>query len=152
MKKYVVILKAITLVLTKIDKMSRLFTCLLITLIMSCSYKYETVNHTGYQSGDLIHTVILKLKPEATEHRIEEIITELKSLSSIKETKCLQVATQAHTSDPRAKTDYHIILQIAFDNEEELQSYSTHPYHLEVRSGLKNDLAQVPVVYDYWIE
>lgn len=132
--------------------MSRLLTCLLITLCVSCTYKYESVSHTGYDSGDLVHTVILKLKDDTSVKRKEEIITKLQSLSSIKETKHLLVATKAQTSDPRAKVDYDLILQMAFDSTEDLETYSTDASHLEVRSGLKNDLAQAPVVYDYWVE
>ena len=132
--------------------MSRLITCLILTLCISCSYKYESVTRNGYEKGDLVHTVILKLKENTSNLRTEEIISELQSLSSIKQTKCLLVATQAETADLRAKTDFNLILQVAFESIKDLETYSTDQHHLAVRSHIKNDLAQAPVVYDYWVE
>ncbi|MFK7758059.1 MAG: Dabb family protein [Flavobacteriales bacterium] len=132
--------------------MSRLLLSALIVLCASCTYKYESVTQVGYKSGDLVHTVILKLKEDTDQHRIQEVIAELQSLSSIEETKCLQVAAKAQTIDPRAKIDYDLILQMAFESIEDLESYGANSFHLEVRRGLKNDLAQAPVVYDYWVQ
>ena len=133
-------------------KMKTAFTVLLFSFFLSCSYNYESKNYSGYDSGCLVHTVVLDLNPELEKERISEIVDLLSSLGKIKQTKGLTVSKMANTDDPRAKKDYDLILQMAFKSEKDLANYSTNPSHLEIRSLIKDDLADVPIVYDYWVE
>ncbi len=129
-------------------------TILSLSLLTACSYKYESksINHIGYEKGDLVHTVILSLKDSTTETRKEEILDLLKGLKEVSGTKRLFTSIPAETDDSRAKRDYDIILQMAFDSVKKLERYSTDSFHLNVRDQLKKDLSGPPIVYDYWVE
>lgn len=120
-----------------------------ICFLASCST--NTPKDNTNQKGALVHTVILKLKDSTSESRRAEIIKLLDSLKKIEVTQNLYTAIRAETPDPRAKTDYDIILQMTFNDIEELVSYSEDPFHLDIRKQLKDDLSEAPVVYDYWV-
>lgn len=130
----------------------RIIICVIFLVsVIGCGQVQKKTTNENYVSGQLVHTVLLKLKDNVSSERAKEVMELIETLSQIEEANGLFVASPADTPDPRAVQNYDFILQMAFNSIEELTTYSTNEYHLKVRSQIKNDLSATPLVFDYWV-
>ncbi len=98
------------------------------------------------KSYPLVHQVFFKLK-KGTD--IKGLITEIKKLNNIPVLKHLEIGTFADLKDPRALSDYGLMMQMRFANEIDFQTYQTHPIHIALKEKGKAYLGGPPVTYDY---
>lgn len=94
----------------------------------------------------LVHLVCFKLKPEVNPLDVKNILEQLRSIEFVKQ---MEVGTFKDLGDPRALSDYQLILKMAFNSPEDYQSYQQHATHLAVKSALGDYLAGPPATYDY---
>lgn len=98
------------------------------------------------ETGKLVHIVLFKLKPEVDEGTV---IAEIKKLEEIPEIEELEVGPFQDLGDPRALSDYPLIMEMSFQDESAYQKYQAHPTHLALKEQLGALLAGPPVTYDY---
>lgn len=101
------------------------------------------------ETGKLVHIVLFKLKPEVDE---STVIAEIKKLEEIPEIEELEVGPFQDLGDPRALSDYPLIMEMSFQDETAYQKYQAHPTHLALKEQLGSLLAGPPVTYDYMKE
>lgn len=94
----------------------------------------------------LVHLVYFNLKPEANG---KEFIEALKKMATIPVVKDLEVGHFKDLSDKRAMVDFEVIMQMAFDSEEDYKTYQAHPVHLELKKLATDFVAAPPATYDY---
>lgn len=98
------------------------------------------------ETGKLVHIVLFKLKPEVDE---ETVIAEIKKLEAIPEIEELEVGPFQNLGDPRALSDYAVIMEMSFQDEAAYQKYQAHPTHQALKEQMGSILAGPPVTYDY---
>jgi len=98
-------------------------------------------------ADDLVHVVYFKMKADASK---EDLITEIKKLEEIEVLHNLEVGVFEDLADPRAMSDYDIIMQMEFEKEADYKTYQAHPIHLALKAAVGQYLAGPPVTYDYW--
>lgn len=102
-------------------------------------------NDTG-----IIHTIYLTTKPDLSDEDKAKFITTVESLGQIEQVKSIEVAERLNVGDEeRALTKYNIILQMRFDNLEDLKIYDKDEFHAQVRGQLKEYLAGPPASFDF---
>ena len=96
----------------------------------------------------LKHIVLFKLKPEASDEDLQQLVEDLRGLEETTKgimKKCL-VALDVLPSD----RSYDIILDSTFDSLDHLQQYLVHPKHMEVVRNIRRLCVSVAKV-DYEI-
>ena len=111
---------------------------LLALLIVSCTVKPQ-----------LTHVVFLDLKPAAN---LEEVVAEIQKLKAIREIGHLEVGTFENLDDPRALSQFELVIVEKFENREDYEVYQNHEIHLALRAYLSEHLAGPPVTYDYMVD
>ena len=96
-------------------------------------------------TGKLVHVVFFKIKPDAA----AAAITEMKKLAEISEVQDLEVGTFEDLGDARALSDYHLIMEMTFDNKAAYDKYQQHPIHLALKDNVGAFLAGPPATYDF---
>ena len=99
--------------------------------------------------GDLVHIVLLKLKPDADQ---AALIVELKKMEGIKEVMELEVGPFEDLGDARALSDYNMIMQMSFKDQTAYETYQKHEIHLNLKESLGPYLAGPPATYDYMVK
>lgn len=132
-------------------KSSILYLVILFALLFATCTKID-LRDSHYEKGQIVHTVIFNLNDDITDVDRNYFIDQLKSLSKVRETKDLFVASYTLTNDERAKSNYDIILQMKFSSTADLYAYSNHEFHLDIRSKIAHLVAEKPLVYDYMVE
>jgi hypothetical protein len=97
----------------------------------------------------IVHTVYLKLKESLDESSIANLIAETKKLQDIASVQNLQVGTFQDLDDPRAMSDYGLVLQMEFSNEAAYRLYQDDPIHVALRESLGEYLAGPPLTHDF---
>ncbi len=96
----------------------------------------------------IVHIVMFKFKDENKEIHLHKVQKALNGLvHKIKEIKFIEVGINFKLSE-RA---FDLSLYTKFDTKEDLQTYATHPAHLEVITLIKNVTEESKVV-DYQID
>lgn len=98
-------------------------------------------------ADDLVHIVYFKLKEDASK---KGLIAEIKKLKNIEVLDNLEVGVFEDLGDSRAMSDYDVMMQMEFENEEDYKTYQAHPIHLALKKAVGAYLAGPPVTYDYW--
>ena len=97
-------------------------------------------------AGKLVHVVFFKIKPDAD---ASGAIAEIKKLQQIPEVQDLEVGTFEDLGDARALSDYHLIMEMTFDNKAAYDKYQQHPIHLGLKDKVGPFLAGPPATYDF---
>lgn len=97
------------------------------------------------ETGDLVHVVYFKVKPDAT----AQLLKEIEKLESIDVLHGLEVGSFKDLGDKRALADYQVVMKMTFDNEADYKTYQAHPLHLKLKENAKALLAGPPATYDY---
>ena len=103
----------------------------------------------GPANSALVHIVFFKLKPDADPL---SLIDELKKMEAIEQITSLKIGTFQNLGDPRALSDYGLLMEMAFASETAYQAYQQHPIHLAVKASIQPSLAGPPATYDYWVK
>lgn len=98
------------------------------------------------ESGQFTHIVFFKVKSGADQ---EALIAEIKRLEAIEGVKDLEVGPFKNLDDPRALLDYHMMMEMSFDNVEAYKKYQAHPIHLTLKENTKDFMSGPPATYDY---
>jgi len=98
------------------------------------------------EEGELVHVVLFKLKSAADQGFL---IKEVKKLEAIDEVKDLEVGFFENLEDPRALTEYGMMMEMSFDNVADYKTYQAHPLHLALKENIKAFMAGPPATYDY---
>ncbi len=102
-----------------------------------------------HQQRRLIHLVYFDLKEEADK---EAVIQEIRKLEDIQVVKQLEVGSFKDLGDKRAMSTMELVMQMAFDTEEDYKSYQKHEIHLALKKALGVHLTGPPITYDYLVE
>ncbi len=97
------------------------------------------------ETGQLVHIVFFKVKAEAK----AEVIAEIKKLKSIPVIQDLEVGTFENLADPRALSDYNLVMEMSFADKAAYELYQKHPHHLALKDNTKSMMAGPPATYDY---
>lgn len=101
---------------------------------------------TASVEAPLVHLVLFKLKADADPN---VMLTELQKLEAISEVKELEIGPYEDLGDPRALSDYSLIMQMSFIDTAAYQTYQKHPIHLALKENIKPILAGPPATYDF---
>jgi len=105
-------------------------------------------NLPDHKAG-LTHLVFLNLKDDISPGQVEVIMERINQLGNIANVRNFSIGHYQDVSDPRAMSQYEIVLELAFENAAELASYQKDEQHIAIRADLKKYLASPPVTYDY---
>ena len=94
----------------------------------------------------LVHVVYFDLKEGADVRKFRE---EIKKLEEIEVLKDLQIGRFADLKDPRALSQFELVMQMGFKDQAAYQTYQSHSLHLALKESAKKYLAGPPVTYDY---
>ncbi|NRB49484.1 MAG: Dabb family protein [Saprospiraceae bacterium] len=94
----------------------------------------------------LVHIVLFNLKEDADQ---AALVAEIKKLEAIEEVQDLEVGPFENLGDDRALSDYELIMQMSFVDNEAYQAYQTHPVHLALKEAAKTYLGGPPATYDF---
>jgi hypothetical protein len=98
----------------------------------------------------LVHVVYFKLKDDLLESDQKTIIDEIEKIEAIPVLSNLKVGKFQDLGDQRAMSDFGIVMQMDFENEEDYKAYQQHPIHLALKTAIVPYLGGAPVTYDYW--
>ncbi len=101
--------------------------------------------------GVLNHLVMLNLKDGLTTEEKTPLMAELEKLGGIQGVLGYEVGSYKELDDPRALSDYELVLKMAFRSQEDYKVYQQDSTHLAVRASLKPFLAGPPATYDFVI-
>ena len=104
------------------------------------------------QDAALVHLVLFKMKPKISEEDKASFLSELQKLDAIEQIRDFDVGTFKDLDDPRALSDYDVVLSMSFDNAEDYKKYQEDQRHIQVRDELGRFLGGPPATYDYWAE
>ena len=94
----------------------------------------------------LVHLVYFDLREGAD---AVKFIEELRKLEGIDVLKDLQIGHFTDLKDPRALSQFELMMQMGFADQTTYQAYQSHPLHLALKESAKGYLAGPPVTYDY---
>ena len=114
--------------------------------------KAEIAKQKLAEDPPLVHVVYLNLKKDLTTENINDLISAIQKLKEIPQVKGLEYGHFKNLEDPRALSDYEMVFQMHFANEQDYAIYQTHPAHLALKESTKNYLAAPPATYDYLIQ
>jgi len=98
---------------------------------------------------EIRHLVFLDVKPEVN---LDSLIEELNHLSNLKSVSSFNVGKYKELNDPKAMSDYELILDITFDNKAAYLSYQSDSLHQTMIIKSKKCMAGPPVSFDYNIK
>lgn len=94
----------------------------------------------------LVHLVFFKVNPTADQ---KALITKIKTLDNIAVVKELEVGPFEALGDPRALSEYQLMMQLVFENTADYKTYQEHPIHKDLQEYAKPFLAGPPASYDF---
>ena len=97
-------------------------------------------------SGKLVHVVYFKVKPDTDQ---AAFIAEVKKLSSIEVLEDLEVGPFEDLGDPRALSEYNMVMQMTFADSTAYAAYQAHPTHEALKANTKSYMAGPPATYDF---
>jgi len=106
----------------------------------------KLANLQSVRDYPLVHVVYFDLKEGAD---ATKFVKEIRKLEGIEVLKDLQVGHFADLKDPRALSQFELVMQMGFADQTAYQAYQTHPLHLALKESAKGYLAGPPVTYDY---
>lgn len=109
----------------------------------------QLVSNATPQSGDLVHLVYLNTQDDLPATEKAKLIEELNQLQGIPAVKTFSLGDFKSLNDPRALSDYELLMSISFSNEADYQSYQDHPTHIALKEKLDKYLGGPPATYDY---
>ncbi|MBX2870954.1 MAG: Dabb family protein [Saprospiraceae bacterium] len=101
------------------------------------------------QHAPLVHIVLFNLKPDADQ---SALIAEIKKLEEIAEVQNLEVGPFENLGDERALSDYELIMEMSFIDQNDYQAYQQHPIHLALKEIAKDYMGGPPATYDFMKE
>lgn len=101
------------------------------------------------ETAPLVHIVLFNLKEDADQ---AALIAEIKKLEAIEEIQELEVGPFENLGDDRALSEYELIMQMSFVNNEAYQAYQQHPVHLALKESAKAYMGGPPATYDFMKE
>ena len=108
-----------------------------------------TPSTIGSHKKRLVHLVWFKMK-EGFDH--DAFVKKLQKLDDIEVVNDFEVGNFANLEDPRAMSDFELVLQMSFESEADYRKYQSHPLHLQLKKEIGGFLNGPPVTYDYWSE
>lgn len=94
------------------------------------------------------HVVLVWLKDSGNQQHIEQIIAVSKRLKEIPEIKLLHVGTAIPSDRKIVDDSFDVGLYMTFDSVKELESYLTHPQHVDAVKKIIKPLSKRILVYD----
>ena len=79
-------------------------------------------------------------------------VKKLQKLDDIEVVNDFEVGSFANLNDPRAMSDFELVMQMSFESEADYRKYQSHPHHLQLKKEIGGFLNGPPVTYDYWSE
>ena len=98
----------------------------------------------------LVHVVYFKLKDDLSESDRKVLIAEINKIEAIPVLSNLEVGKFQDLGDQRSMSDYSIVMQMDFENEEDYKIYQEHSIHLALKAAIGPYLGGPPTTYDYW--
>ena len=98
------------------------------------------------KDAPLVHIVLFNLKEDADQ---AALIAEIKKLEGIEQVQELEVGPFENLEDDRALSEYELIMQMSFVNNEAYQAYQQHPVHLALKEAATAYMGGPPATYDF---
>jgi hypothetical protein len=119
----------------------RVLLCLLLCLPLSFS--------AGADSQPLEHVVIVWLKQPGDQDAQRRIIAASQALTSIPGVVALRVGTAVASERPIVDSSFDVALVVSFSDRAALDSYLTHPLHVQLVETTLKPLVERILVYDF---
>lgn len=99
--------------------------------------------------GQLVHIVFFNLKNNLEEKQINQIVEEIERLRQISVVKNISYGDFIEVGDERSMKHLELVVQMVFNNVNDLKKYQSDTIHLSAKKKLKPFLETAPVTYDY---
>ena len=106
------------------------------------------VDKTPNSIGDLVHTVYFSVK----EGKADSLLSACKQIQSIPVVHNFEVGSFKDLDDPRALTQYGIVMQMHFKDTSDYYLYQSHPIHLKLKQQVGSMLLGPPATHDFIIK
>ncbi len=104
----------------------------------------------AHTNAPLIHIVYFNLKDDLSLEDKTIFAKAIQKLNEIPDVKNLKYGDFKNLDDPRALSDYEMVMQMNFTGEKAYAAYQAHPIHLALKETAKQFLAAPPATYDYF--
>ena len=109
----------------------------------------RTTESNQHQTTKITHVVWLDLKDDLDKSKYQLLVKELKQLSVIEQVHDLEIGGFHNLNDPRAMSEYEVVMSMRFVSQDEYETYQQHPKHLKLKKSIKKYIRSAPVTYDY---
>ena len=119
--------------------------------MIACNQEVDEYQATPMQtepSYALRHMVFLNIKPDLSAIETEKLYEAINKLGTIPQVHDYRLGTFTDLKDQRAFSEYEIMFEMAFENEEAYQIYQQSEIHLKLKSQLGPYLEGPPATYD----
>ncbi|MEL6190114.1 MAG: Dabb family protein [Myxococcota bacterium] len=106
----------------------------------------ETLKRQQALRSPLVHLVFFDLRPDAQR---SAFIAEIERLQAIAAIKKMTFGPFEDLHDPRALSEYELVMELRFASAEDYAAYQKDPLHLSVREALRAYLQKPPATYDF---
>lgn len=106
----------------------------------------DTLKSEQAMKAPLVHLVFFDLRPDADRNAFMAEIEKLEAVTAI---KWMTFGPFEDLHDPRALSQYELVMELRFARPEDYEKYQTHPVHLAVKAGLGAYLSRPPATYDF---
>lgn len=119
-------------------------------LLINCTPKSSTSLSTPSfnHAYPLIHTVYF----EVDEEHQKQLINELSKMSAIKEVNNLMIGKFEDLGDKRALSNYVIVMQMQFCDQQAYKIYQAHKIHQNLKKEVKSILNAAPATHDFMLK
>lgn len=97
----------------------------------------------------LIHIVYFNIKPDLSEEALTAFKKEVDRLAAIDQVKFFKFGPFEDLGDPRALSNYKMVMEMGFNSKEDYMAYQEDPVHLAVKELTMTYLAGPPATYDF---
>lgn len=104
------------------------------------------VDSGAKRTGPLAHFVFFDLKPDVSS---KAFMAELEKLKAIDSVSSLSFGPFEDLADPRALSNFEVVMELRFESRAGYDAYQRDPIHLSLKKALGAMLAGPPATYDF---
>ncbi|KAA3625519.1 MAG: Dabb family protein [Bacteroidetes bacterium] len=110
------------------------------------------LNSSESENLSLVHTVYLNVKDDISEADRSRLIEGIKTLASIPGVYNLKTGSFKDLGDKRALSEYEVVLQMEFLDEEAYRHYQQDSVHIGFKKSVADLLAGPPATHDFILQ
>ncbi len=128
---------------------SRLFTLVLLTIIVGGCANSAPIGKGAVPSGTVTHVVLMYLYDRGDIGARTQVMHSVDQLRGISDVRTIWAGRMLTSTRPIVNQDYDIAMVVTFNGEDAMQHYLDDPKHLEVKKRVLDRYVRKYVVYDF---